>query len=302
VPGELVARALREFGVTIDDAARPSDAQSGAGVYRVRTLGGAAAYLKVTPVALGPSALAAAQRELGFYRQLADDMPVRTPRMLDALDADLGVAMLLAAAGEQVQVDRWRGAAWSALGQDLAALHGVQVAPRSWARPDALLTAMSGPVPSSITAFWSGILPGLSDLLDARDELRAELAAQPAVLVHGDCHTGNIVHGPDGLVFCDWQSVGAGRATCDLAMVSVRAAPAGVAVPSSAMTAYMDRRGGAFSGLERALVLEELAIFVFLWPPYAAYNSQTGIAHVQARARDLAARWRAMMPPPASAL
>ena len=43
--------------------------------------------------------------------------------------------------------------------------------------------------------------------------------------------------------------------------------------------------------LERALLAEELAIFVFLWPPYAEYNSPPGISGVRRRAHQLAARW-----------
>jgi len=291
LPGELMSLAVREFGITVDHDEGPTDARSGAGVHRARAPGGRAVYLKITPAILGPEALDAACRELRFYRQLAAEVPVRTPPLLDAFETDLGVAVLLAAAGDQVEVSAWSGGMWSVLGRDLAALHTVQVARQDWVRPDALLDAMSEPLSGLITKFWGGVLPRLSDLLDSRAALRAELASQPAVLVHGDCHTGNIVHAADRLVFCDWQSTGLGRATTDLAMVSVRAAPAGVAVPRNAMTTYVNRRGDDFNDLERALILEELAIFVFQWPPFAAYNSRAGIARVHARARDLAAKW-----------
>lgn len=297
MPGELMSLAVRELGITIDHAARLADARSGAGVHRVRTPGGRAAYLKVTPAVLGPEALDAARRELRFYRQLAAEVPVLTPPLLDALEIDLGVALLLAAAGDQVKVDAWSCKAWSMLGRDLAGLHTVQVARQDWVRPDALLDAMSEPDSDTITKFWGDVLPGLSDILDYRDALREDLASQPAVLVHGDCHTGNIVHAADGLVFCDWQSAGVGRATSDLALLGVRAAPAGVAVPRNAMTAYANRRGADFDELERALILEELAIFVFQWPPFAAYNSRVGIARVHGRTRDLAAKWFDMTSP-----
>jgi Ser/Thr protein kinase RdoA (MazF antagonist) len=296
-PGELMSVAVREFGVTIDHAARPGDARSRADVHRVRMSGDRAAYLKITPAVLGPEALDAARRELRFYQHLAAEVPVQTPPLLDALEIDLGVALLLAAAGDPVEVSAWSGKAWSMLGGDLAGLHTTQVAPQDWVRPDALLEAMSEPVSGTITKFWSDVLPGLSDLMDSRDALREELASQPAVLIHGDCHTGNIMHAADGLVFCDWQSAGAGRATCDLAMLGVRAAPAGVAVPRNVMTAYLNRRGGDSDELERALILEELAVLVFQWPPYAAYNSRAGIARVCDRTRDLAAKWFAMTPP-----
>lgn len=96
------------------------------------------------------------------------------------------------------------------------------------------------------------------------------------------------------LVFCDWQSAGPGRATADLAHLSVRAAPAGVTIPRVMMTAYLDGRGGDAADLERALVPAELAVFVFVWPPYAVYNSQAGIERVHRRTRLLARRWLGM--------
>jgi Ser/Thr protein kinase RdoA (MazF antagonist) len=289
-----VSLAVREFGITLDRAAGPADSRSGAGVHPAWTPGGRAAYLKVTPASLGAGALDGARGELRFYRQLAAGVPVRTPPLLNALETGSGVALLLAAAGEQVSAGAWMGPAWAALGRDLAGLHAVPMAGRDWPRPNPLLEAMSEPVPGEITRFWGDVLPWLPGLLGARDELRAELAAQPAVLVHGDCHTGNIVHAADGPVFCDWQSTGAGRATSDLAHLHVRAAPAGVTVPHELTTAYLERSGGDPAALKRALLLEELAVFVFLWPPFAAYNSRAGIERVHDRARHLAAGWSAM--------
>jgi hypothetical protein len=42
--------------------------------------------------------------------------------------------------------------------------------------------------------------------------------------------------------------------------------------------------------LRRDLVLEELAVLVFQWPPFSAYNNPVGIARVRERARQLAER------------
>jgi Ser/Thr protein kinase RdoA (MazF antagonist) len=296
VPGTLKSLAVRELRITIDHVAGPTDARSGVGLHRAHTPGGRPAYLKVTPATLGPHALDAARRELRFYRQLADRVPVQTPPLLDSLEVDLGVALLLADAGEQVKATTWSSTAWSKLGHDLATLHTCPVPGQDWARPDALLDAIVAPVSRTIMNFWRGVLPGLSDLLDCRHALGQELASQPAVLIHGDCHTGNIVHAGDGLVFCDWQSTGAGRAASDLALLNVRAAPAGVAMASTVITAYANQRGQDISEVERAVILEELAIFVFQWPPFAAYNSQAGIRRVQVRTRNLAAKWLAMTP------
>jgi aminoglycoside phosphotransferase (APT) family kinase protein len=291
---DLMSRAVREFGISVDDLAGPGDARSGAGVHPAVTRDGLAAYLKLTPARLGTGMLECARRELSFYSRLADQVPVSTPPLLGALDTDAGVVLLLAAAGQQVSVEAWSYQAWAALGRDLAGLHGVPVAGQDWPGQDSLLKAMSEPVSGEVTQFWGDVLPELPELLASRDAMRAELAAQPVAFIHGDCHTGNIVHGPDGLVFCDWQSACLGRATADLAHLSVRATPAGVTIPREMMTAYLDGRGGDAADLERALALAELAVFVFQWPPYAVYNSQAGIGRVHYRARLLARKWLGM--------
>lgn len=297
MPTELMALAVREFGVTIDHSAAPTDARSGVGVHPARTPDGQAAFLKLTPASLGTQTLDGARREVRFYRQLANEVPVRTPRLLGAFETGAGVVLLLASAGEQVKAEAWNHPAWTTLGRDLAGLHSVSVARQDWPRPDLLLDAMSEPVSGAVTRFWGDVLPTLPDLLASRDALCEELGSQPLVLVHGDCHTANIVHGADGLVFCDWQSTGAGRATSDLALLRVRAAPAGVTVPREMMTAYVNERGNDSRELARALILEELAIFVFQWPPFAVYNSPTGIRRVRDRTRHLARKWFAMTPP-----
>ena len=291
---ELMSRAVREFVISIDDFPGPDDARSGAGVHPARTRDGLAAYLKLTPARLGTGMLDRARRELSFYRRLADQVPVSTPPFLGALDTDAGVALLLAAAGKQVNAEAWSDQAWVALGRDLARLHSVPVAAQDWPGQDWLVKTMSEPVSDQITQFWDTVLLELPDLLASRDTMCAELAGQPVAFIHGDCHAGNIVHGPDGLVFCDWQSAGSGRATADLAHLSVRATPAGVTIPRKMMTAYLDGRGGGAADLERALVLAELAVFVFQWPPYAVYNSQAGIERVHNRTSLLARSWLGM--------
>jgi hypothetical protein len=48
----------------------------------VRLGSGEPAYLKTTPVPLGPDALAAARRELRFYRDVGSGLAVPTPELL----------------------------------------------------------------------------------------------------------------------------------------------------------------------------------------------------------------------------
>jgi Ser/Thr protein kinase RdoA (MazF antagonist) len=287
---DLMSQAVLEFGLTIGDSSGPDDARSGASVYPAQTADGRAAYLKLTPARLGTGMLDRARRELSFYQRFADQVPVATPPLLGALDTDAGVALLLAAAGRQVTAEAWSDHAWAALGRDLARLHSVPLGAHDPAE-DWLVKAMSKPVPDQVSEFWGNVLPELPELLASRDAMRADLADQPRAFIHGDCHTGNILQGSSGLVFCDWQSAGPGRPTADLAHLSVRATPAGVTIPHTMMAAYADARGCDPADLERRLVPAELAVFMFQWPPFAVYNSQAGIARVHNRTRLLARKW-----------
>jgi Ser/Thr protein kinase RdoA (MazF antagonist) len=254
--------------------------RSGAGVRAVRTADGRDAYRKVSP-----PGMAAARRELHFYQEIAALVPVRTPELLNGGESETGVTLLLEAAGERVEVTAWTTQMWARLGGELAALHGMPLPEGAeWHRPDALLDALTDPDRDGIAGFWP---PAIAGLVERRDELLEQLRAVPPVFTHGDCHTDNIVRSGDTLVFCDWQAAGVGRAVSDLALLNVRATPTGVVVPPALIDAYAERRPVD----RRALVAEELAILVFQWPPYAAFNGPAGIAHIRRRAEHLAELW-----------
>lgn len=93
MPSDLVAVVAEEFGPAADPVAAAGSA-SAAGVYRARTARGREVYLKVTPAEPGQPAPPAAHRELSFYREPAPALPVRSPRLLGAVDDDRGVALL----------------------------------------------------------------------------------------------------------------------------------------------------------------------------------------------------------------
>lgn len=271
-PIDLLTEALTAFGVVRTHAAQSTEARSGAGVHQVRTSTGELGYLKVTPVALGEAARSNAQRELRFYQRIAPTMPVTTPALLDALCTAEGVALLLSDAGTERPPEAWTDQDWSRLGRDLAAIHTMRLPEGKWARPNLLGKALASPDLDQIRAFWAPALPALGSLLENRDEIIARLGAQPTVFLHGDCHTGNIMHTGRGLAFCDWQSTGLGRASADLAFLSVRAAPVGVQIPPALVRQYLDHRpiDGDPAKFQEAVLLEELFVYVFEWPPYAA--------------------------------
>jgi aminoglycoside phosphotransferase (APT) family kinase protein len=288
----MIAAALQRFRLKPDRPPAHLESSSGAGVHAVRTSGGDAAYLKLTPTALGSDALAAARRELRFYRQLAVRVPVRTPRLLDASDDEDGVMLLLAATGTTAPAELWTVDMWTTLGRDLAALHDMaDPAEPAWIRPDHLRAALAEPDLVAVERFWGATLPRLGDLISARGDLANAMDALPAVFVHGDCHTGNIAVTGESLSFLDWQMAGSGRPGTDLAFLNVRAAPAGVTSPAELTAAYLRHRDVDRRLLELALLAEELAVYIFQWPPYAAYNAPAGVERVRARASRLTTRW-----------
>jgi Phosphotransferase enzyme family len=276
---ELLPRALREFRVTVAGTGTQPDATSGAGVWAARTDSGRAAYLKITPA--GP----AADRELHFYRAIAPLAPVRTPALIDSRTDDTGVALLLTSAGDPRPPTSWTPDLWASLGAALAALHTMPIPTDATRAPPG--PSPSGALPPIDLRFWAGRLSSLPD----RDALLAAMTALPPVFTHGDCHTANLLHGPAGLAFCDWQSSGPGRPSADLAFPSVRATPSGTVVPAALLDAYLDARPVDRLVLARAILAEELATFLCHWPPYAPHNTPTGVAHVVDRTRALARRW-----------
>jgi hypothetical protein len=292
MPRGLQAMALDAFGVVPLAFAAGLESRSGAGVCAVRAAGGRGGYLKVTPAGLGPDALAAARRELRFYQDVAPVVPVRTPTLLGCLDGDDGVAVLLEDAGEAREAEAWTVDMWSRLGRELAALHQMPVPQEvGWDSPDVLRVAVTEPDLDEVRAFWAPAMPQLAEFVSRRVELVERLDAVPVAFIHGDCHTGNIVYAAGAPAFCDWQAAGIGRPVSDLALLSVRCAPAGVRVPSALFDAYLDNRPGDLRALRCALVTEELAILVFLWPRFAAFNSAAGVARVRRRAGELARIW-----------
>ncbi|MEW1865660.1 aminoglycoside phosphotransferase family protein [Streptomyces sp. NPDC088194] len=290
MPSDLVDSAVEEFGLVVDQ--RATGSASGAGVYGARTAEGRQVYLKATPAELGARALAAARRELNFYRQLATALPVVSPRLLGALDDGQGVVLLLEKAGTPRDAASWTPDMWARLGRELAALHGTPPPTDDyWRRPDVLLQALTAPDTAAVTAFWQPALPQLAEVVARRDELLTRSASLPAVLVHGDCHTDNVVFSDGRPVLCDWQESVIGRPVSDLAFLSVRATPTGITVPPALLDAYAEAGSHDRGALEQALLAEELAMFVFLWPGYATYIDRVGTERIHRRGRALADRY-----------
>lgn len=220
---------------------------SGATVYRLRA-GGRDLVLKTTRHT----------RELRFHRELAAGVPVRVPRLVAAADG----CLLFECAGTPARPDGWPTARWCRLATELGTLHRARVPALPWLKPASR--------PASVTAArrtWAGL--GYPDWPDVA-ELDAALRALPYCLLHGDWHLGNVLTGPAGFVWIDWQEVGSGHGPEDLALLWQRAEADGWTPPRAAMrTAYAAARGIADDQvLRRATGAAELLLLLLDWPDH----------------------------------
>lgn len=265
---------------------------SGSQVHRATRSDGTPVVVKITFAMTGFDRTAA-ERELTFYRDLGQSIPIRTPVLLDHLVTEECVAILLSAHAGIRPAEQWTHDHWLALARDLAALHETPISAGSLWRhgPD-------GTVPGSDPARWRSYWdrPGEPELFapifDDPESLIAAVREQPRCFTHGDCHTDNILVTDAGLVWTDWQVTGVGRPAGELAFAAARATPSGANVPLPEMIkVYADLRGLDPRALERSVLAAQLSGFLFVWPEYLGYNTPTGVDRVHERAKLLARRW-----------
>jgi aminoglycoside phosphotransferase (APT) family kinase protein len=173
-------------------------------------------------------------KEADFYAELAPQVAVRVPTCVAAIvdrDAQLGIIIMrdliregahFCSALEPFNRDQ---AAQSL--EQLAHLHASQAGvQKSWVTrriddfarstylsPATLQQLLDGPRGEGLPAKSrdaSVLLAGLK-ALSARDESR------PQVLIHGDCHAGNIFRTPQGAGLIDWQLLQRGSWALDIA-------------------------------------------------------------------------------------
>ncbi len=171
-------------------------------------------------------------RESRFYSQLADAVPVRTPRWYHAA----GGTLLLEDLGSLRMGDQIQGlepADAERIIDALAALHArfwnAAAANEGWLLDpaDASFGAMVSHLVSSGTdalvkrfqeSVPDRVLTAVLDHADDWQPLLASGATGPKTLVHHDCRPDNIFFAADGTpVFVDWQLVARARGTQDVA-------------------------------------------------------------------------------------
>ncbi len=231
---------------------------------------GADAYvLKVTA-----GARADARRELSFYQELADAVPVRTPRFVEGLGTDELTVLMVTAAEPGSPAREWDLARWLDIAGQLGSLHrtldraGLEA--HHWLQAERPETDVA---PAERVSLWSrsSLAPVVLPLLADLGRLHASLQRLPACLVHGDCHAQNLLRdADDNVVWADWAEVGVGRGPEELAILWQRAEFDGATVPREAMVdAYALARGLEVDELLwDAIRSAELLMVLLGWPGF----------------------------------
>lgn len=293
-------RIAGRFGVTVDDPETLRGSASGSQVVAVTCADGSPAVLKITVAADGWGRRCA-ERELDFYRRVAPGLPISTPALLDSECTAETVGILLSAHPPARPAPQWRERHWLALADDLAELHET-APPNEWPEPPTVPDDALREQEDRARTYWlSGdqqaappeLIDAIRPLLDDPEPLRQPPLQFDRCLVHGDCHTDNILIDDDRLVWADWQNTGLGNPVSDLAFVSSRATPSGADVPLTAMiNRYARRRGFDADELARAVLATELGTCIFAWPEYLKFNSPVGVGRINRRIVELGRAWR----------
>jgi len=263
---------------------------SGSQVFLVE-LDGERAVLKVTE---DPGWVDRAARELAVYRDLAAFLDGFLPVVRATQQDPGGVRLLLAALDPYPPATALTDDAWVELADRLGRLHRQPVPRPGWLNPR--------PWPSSeqvaaAVRVWAG--HGVTDVARRTahqlDTARTLLSPQGTVLVHGDSHVGNLLRGPSGPVWADWQETHLGSGLDDLVFLWQRAEFDGAHPPRDTMTAaYTAARGlDLDAGLRSALAASELRLLLVSWPPFLGYGTADQRRVMTGRLQQLVDGWDA---------
>lgn len=287
---DLVAKLAERLDVRVE-MRESTHGMSGSQVHLARQEDGRACVLKVTSLRRDDDARAG-RRELDFYHHLAERMPIRTPALLDYFEDNEAIAILLSAHGEIEPATSWDRKSWLSLAVDLARLHGTEVPePDRWIDDRSPFHALREPDMPVVDGFWREDLPSLDAIVESRELLEREILHAGESLVHGDCHTDNILRENGAMVWIDWQSTRIGNPALELAFLEARATPSGARIPPEMLAKYCSESDKDLELMLRSTIAAELSIFIFEWPLYASFDSPAGTRLVRRRTKYLAERW-----------
>lgn len=189
-------------------------------------------------------------REIRFYVDLADRIPLQVPTVLGTSAGASASWLCLSAEWPAPPVETWPEHWYLEVARQLGRFHATfwnstqELSGLPWLR-----THEWYPIPAVIqqaSASWQTLAaqPGyqrvltldvigwIETMVRAVDGPDPALQSLPLTLCHGDCHHGNLLINAAGeWVWADWQEVGIGRGPEDLSFFLQRARMAGGRVP-----------------------------------------------------------------------
>lgn len=294
------------------------EGMSGASTFRVRFSDGET-VLKVTLSRAGPVALERARREVLFYRELADAVPLCVPQVLGTYHGPDGVALLFAAYEPSPPPERWNESAFHEVARQLAQFHAAfwnqweRLSRFPWLpsrRPEVVRRDIQR-AHRSWQRIWDQ--PQVAGVFDSQaDEwIRRRLALMPTVvkiigslaptLCHGDCIPTNVLRSAEGhLIWTDWQEVRRARGPEDLSFFLQRAVHAGAVVsPERMIATYQETLSTmiddtpSLKSVQQVIDAAELQSRVLEWPPYLLGVSVDELKAMAQRIDELAEKLQA---------
>jgi aminoglycoside phosphotransferase (APT) family kinase protein len=285
---------------------------SGTATYRV-VLPNEQVVLKVAEPSSPYHVLERARREILFYRDLAERIPLRVPAVLGLAPDKSSPWLCLRAYDPAPPIDTWIDQHYLDIAEQLGRFHAAfwndtqQLSHLPWLRkqsPADPATRRQAAVswralansPDGERILSPDEITWIEDMISRVDRLEALLEAFPTTLCHGDCHHGNLLLDEDGRWrWADWQEVGIGCGPEDLSFFFQRAAFAGWRVPEdAAITAYHRSLESATgrriprAGVKEAIDASELRTVLLFWPPFFSYLSSRQLADLMRRLHALA--------------
>ena len=252
-----------------------SGGASGSSTYRVHGLS-EPCVLKVTNAESAKDVRTRGHREIHFYRELAADVPLRTPQVLASLIEKSGACVLLIEAHAPIKaVHELSNEVFAEVARQLASLHAMywgqtsQLDHLSWLKKPEILNIANDMQQAFKT--WQRLAqqPQFREILNSETLREIEFAlttlrGKPKygseamlTLCHGDCHLGNLLRDQEGgLVWADWQEVGIGYGSSDLTFLIQRAEASGANVSHEVvLAAYCESlRAAGVQGVEKHVI------------------------------------------------
>lgn len=288
---------------------------SGASTFLIR-FSNEDAILKITLSDKGSGAFERAQRELAFYRDLAEHIPLYVPRLIALHNDPHTVALLLGVYQPAVPPTQWSKQEYLEAARQLGRFHAT-----FWEKTDQFsrFPWLRRPQREMLTehmqvAFddWQSLRqqPAFRDILTEQEcrwlhslissmlVVDKIIQSLPMTLCHGNCEPSNVLRDSNGnFIWADWQEVGPGRGPEDLSFFLQQSSIAGGMPPyEDTLAAYHEcLEVGTGQSIPLATiyrVVNAVALWadVLYWPAYLGQASRHQLLDLLHRIHFLANR------------